>query len=50
MSEPTQDKKQELVAHGLITFLLFPILTVAGIGLYGLIVWLNLALGGMPGH
>ncbi|WP_229660105.1 hypothetical protein, partial [Tersicoccus solisilvae] len=50
MSESTSSKKQELMAHGLIIFMLFPALTITGISLYGLIIWIMLALGGVASH
>lgn len=50
---PTSDKstrKSELKALGFIIFLLFPALTIAGISIYGFIIWMIQAFGGVVGH
>ncbi|ABS09339.1 MULTISPECIES: trimethylamine N-oxide reductase system protein TorE [Shewanella] len=50
---PTSDKstrKNELKALGFIIFLLFPALTIAGISIYGFIIWMIQAFGGVVGH
>ncbi|MGI1987556.1 trimethylamine N-oxide reductase system protein TorE [Shewanella glacialipiscicola] len=41
---------RELKALGFIIFLLFPALTIAGIGLYGFIIWMIQAFGGVVSH
>lgn len=50
---PTSEKstrKSELKALGFIIFLLFPALTIAGISIYGFIIWMIQAFGGVVGH
>jgi len=50
---PTSEKstrKNELKALGFIIFLLLPALTNAGISIYGFIIWMIQAFGGVVGH
>ncbi|MGL4712953.1 MAG: trimethylamine N-oxide reductase system protein TorE [Shewanella sp.] len=46
----TSTRKNELKALGFIVFLLFPALTITGISLYGFIIWMIQAFGGVVGH
>lgn len=43
-------KKKEVKALGFIIIVLFPLLSVAVVGSYGLIIWMMQAFGGIAGH
>ncbi|ACA87788.1 trimethylamine N-oxide reductase system, TorE protein [Shewanella woodyi ATCC 51908] len=47
---PAEVKSKELKALGFIIVLLFPILTISGIGAYGLIIWIIQAFAGVASH
>ena len=53
-STPLPQKKQtkldELKALGFIVIVLFPLLSVVGVGGYGFIIWMMQAFGGVAGH
>ncbi|MCZ4337527.1 trimethylamine N-oxide reductase system protein TorE [Shewanella colwelliana] len=46
----TKVKSKEFKALGFIIFLLFPILTVTGISVYGFVIWMIQAFGGVVAH
>ncbi|PKH02238.1 trimethylamine N-oxide reductase system protein TorE [Psychromonas sp. MB-3u-54] len=51
LGDPQKDvKSKELKALGFIIFLLFPIITVTGIGIYGFAIWMIQAFGGVVAH
>ena len=45
-----ETRGQELKALGFIIVVLFPMLTIAGIGAYGFVIWMIQAFGGSGGH
>ncbi|NRA71014.1 MAG: trimethylamine N-oxide reductase system protein TorE [Gammaproteobacteria bacterium] len=45
-----ETRGQELKALGFIIVVLFPMLTIAGIGAYGFVIWMIQAFGGSVGH
>lgn len=49
-TKPSQVKSKEFKALGFIIFLLFPILTISGIGAYGFVIWMIQAFGGIVSH
>ncbi|WP_394203140.1 trimethylamine N-oxide reductase system protein TorE [Shewanella waksmanii] len=44
------NKKDELKALSFIIFILFPVLAVSFVSVYGFIIWMIQAFGGVVGH
>lgn len=49
-SKKNKTKGDELKALGFIVVVLFPLLSIAGVGGYGLIIWMIQAFGGVVAH
>jgi nitrate reductase NapE len=43
-------KRNELKALSLIVFILFPTLSIAGVGSYGFVLWMFQVFGGVVAH